>query len=113
MITENYYTEKHRGTQNMEWYKEINYKKYLNGDLKLMEEIVGVDNLMKLYDSFAKTAVYFSETPLMNMKEEYIKKNFGLIPEKQLARMLKVSERYVYKIGAKKVIIEQENLFNE
>lgn len=98
----------------MDWIKKIDYNKYLDGDLKLLVEIVGIDNFIKLFKVFAKTAVYFSERPLMEMKQEYIRKHFGEKSEKELARLLGVSERLVYKIGAKKMILNsQQNLFEE
>lgn len=97
-----------------EWYKEIDYKKYLDGDMKLLEEVIGIDKLMKLFELFSKTAIYFSEKPIMEMKQEYIRKNFGIIPQRQLARMLNVSERLVYKIGAQKITLkDQMKLFSE
>lgn len=98
----------------MEWYKEINYKKFLKDELKMIEEHFGIDILMGLYELFSKTAVYFSEKPLMEMKQEYIRKKFGTIPDKQLARMLKVSERLIYKVASQKVIMnDQEDLFDD
>lgn len=54
----------------------------------------------------------------MDMKQEYIRKHYGNKSEKELARMLGVSERLVYKIGSQKVAIpkdrpeNQEDLFN-
>ncbi|MEJ5351933.1 MAG: hypothetical protein WHS65_10100 [Melioribacteraceae bacterium] len=91
-----------------EWYKEIDYKKFLDGDMKLLEEIIGIDKLMKLFEIFSKTAIYFSEKPIMEMKQEYIRKKFGSIPEKQLARLLNVSERLVYKIGSQKITLNDQ-----
>lgn len=87
----------------MDWIKDIDYKKFLDGDLKLLVDIVGIEKFSELYRHFAKTAIYFSEKPLMEMKQEYIRQNFGFKPEKELARMLGVSERLVYKIGSQKI----------
>jgi hypothetical protein len=98
----------------MEWIKEIDYNKYLDGDLKMLVEIIGIDNFIKLFKVFAKTAVYFSERPLMEMKQEYIRQHFGSKSEKELARLLGVSERLIYKIGAQKITLTgQQNLFEE
>lgn len=98
----------------MDWIKKIDYMKYLDGDLKLVVEIIGIDNFIKLFQVFSKTAVYFSERPLMEMKQEYIRKHFGEKNEKELARELGVSERLVYKIGAQKIILNnQQNLFED
>lgn len=98
----------------MEWIKKIEYRKYLDGDLKLLVDIVGIDKFIELYKYFAKTSVYFSEKPLMIMKQEYIKKYYGIKSEKELARELGVSERLIYKIGSQKITItEQQNLFEE
>lgn len=98
----------------MNWIKEIDYNKFLNGDLKLLLEIIGIDNFIELYLHFAKTAIYFSEKPLMEMKQEYIRKNYGSKSEKELARLLGVSERLVYKIGSQKITINnQQKLFDD
>ncbi|QKJ99913.1 MAG: hypothetical protein HND40_10250 [Ignavibacteriota bacterium] len=98
----------------MGWIKDIDYNKFLDGDLKLLVNTIGIDKFIELYSHFAKTAIYFSEKPLMEMKQEYIRKHFGFKNEKELARMLGVSERLVYKIGSQKVIMSnQQDLFNE
>ncbi len=98
----------------MDWIKEIDYNKYLDGDLKIVVDIVGIDNFIKLFQVFKKTAIYFSERPLMEMKQEYIRKHFGQKSEKELARELGVSERLVYKIGAQKITLNnQQNLFED
>lgn len=98
----------------MNWIKEIDYHKFLNGDLKLLLEIIGIDNFIELYLHFAKTAIYFSEKPLMEMKQEYIRKNYGSKSEKELARMLGVSERLVYKIGSQKISSKNQlEIFNK
>ncbi|GIV45766.1 MAG: hypothetical protein KatS3mg036_0584 [Ignavibacterium sp.] len=98
----------------MDWIKEIDFNKFLDGDLRLLADIVGIDKFIELYSHFAKTAIYFSEKPLMEMKQEYIRKYFGFKNEKELARMLGVSERLVYKIGSQKVTMSnQQDLFND
>ncbi|AFH47807.1 Hypothetical protein IALB_0093 [Ignavibacterium album JCM 16511] len=98
----------------MDWIKDIDYNKFLDGDLKLLVNTIGIDKFIELYSHFAKTAIYFSEKPLMEMKQEYIRKYFGFKNEKELARMLGVSERLVYKIGSQKVTINnQQDLFND
>lgn len=95
-----------------DWIKEIDYNKFLTGDLKLVADSVGIDNLIKLYKIFAKTTVYFSEKPLMEMKQEYIKQYYGTKNEKELARLLGVSERLIYKIGSQKYKADtQINIF--
>lgn len=98
----------------MDWIKEIDYKKYLTGDLKALEEVVGIDVLLKIIKAFAKTTIYISEKPLMEMKQEYIRKKFGEIPDKELARKLGVSERLVYKIASQKIYSNnQVGLFDD
>ncbi|MEG8946623.1 hypothetical protein [Rosettibacter firmus] len=97
-----------------EWFKEIDYKKFLQGDLKLLEEIIGIDKFIELYNYFGKTSIYFSEKPLMEMKQEYIRKYFGYKNEKELARLLGVSERLIYKVAEQKIILkEQQDLFEK
>jgi len=82
----------------MEWTKEIDYTKHLTGDQRDIAELIGIQNLLKLIDRFNKTPVYFSDKCLLSMKREYILENVGGASPKQLARMLDLSERYVYEI---------------
>lgn len=96
-----------------DWIKDIDYSKFLDGDLELLVDVIGIEKFIELYEYFAKTAIYFSERPLMGMKQEYIKKYFGVKGERELARMLGVSERLVYKIGAQKhTLHNQQSLFD-
>jgi ribosome-binding protein aMBF1 (putative translation factor) len=86
----------------MDWIKEIEYKKYLNGDLKELEEIIGIELFIRVMKHFAKTSIYFSEKCINNMKVEYIRKNIGLMSDKELARKVGLSERMIYKIANEK-----------
>lgn len=98
----------------MDWIKEMDYKRYLSGDLRELEEIVGIDLLIKILVYFAKTTIYFSEKPIMEMKQEYIRQHYNKCTVKELAKKLNVSERLVYKIGTQKYINKnQVNLFDE
>lgn len=98
----------------MNWIKKIDYNKFIKGDLKILLDIIGIDNFIKLYETFAKTAVYFSEKPIMEMKQEYIRKYFGTMNVKELARMLGVSERLIFKVAAQRIVPNsQQNLFEE
>lgn len=92
----------------MDWIKEIDYNKFLNGDLKIVVDIVGIDNFIKLFKVFSKTAIYFSERPLIEMKQEYIRKHYGTKSGKDLARLLGVSERLVYKIGSQEITMNNQ-----
>lgn len=98
----------------MEWIKEMDYKKHFDGDLLILLEIIGIDKLIKIYEVFGKTSIYFSEKPIMQMKREYIKRHFGLINDRELARKLGVSQRLIYKIAKEKVSnINQGKLFDD
>lgn len=104
--------EKMEKLRDYEWVKEIDYKQYLSGDLKQLEEIIGLELFLEIVEAFGKTNIYISDRPVMMMKREYIKKKFGVIPDKELARMLRVSERLIYKIANEKYIDDrQTNLF--
>jgi len=92
---------------NLEWIKEIDYRKHLTGDLAELEKIIGIDNLIKILEYFGKTAIYISEKPILEMKKEYIRKHYGKIGAKELARKLGISERLVYEIGNEKVTCEK------
>jgi hypothetical protein len=83
---------------NLKWIHEIDWRQSLNGDLRDLAEIIGIDNLMKAWLAFSKTHIYFSEQPLNVMKKEYIKKHHKPGNTKELARMLDVSEVFVQQV---------------
>ena len=81
--------------KDLDWIKEIEYKKCLTGDLKELEEIIGIELFIRVIKHFAKTSIYFSERCINDMKVEYIRKNIGLMSDKELARKVGVSERMI------------------
>lgn len=83
---------------NYGWIEEIDYKKHLDGNSALMVDICGVDKFIELVEAFAKTQVYFSTEPIIKMKKEFILNNKDKYTVKELARILHVSERFVYKV---------------
>lgn len=87
---------------NNNWIKEIDYLKYLDKDLKILCEIVGIDKFLEIIEIFGKTTIYFTNRPIVEMKKEYIRQKFGMIGNKELAREIGVSERLVHKIGSEK-----------
>lgn len=46
---------------------------------------------------FGKTQIYFSTSPILSMKREFIRKNRERYSTKEMARILDVSESLVYK----------------
>jgi len=83
---------------NYKWIEQIDYKKHLDGNSALMVEICGLDKFIDLVEAFAKTQIYFSTEPLIKMKKEYILAFNSKYTAKELARILQVSERFVYKV---------------
>jgi hypothetical protein len=80
---------------NLNWIKEIDYRKHLTDDAALIVDECGIDTYIKLTEIFSKTRIYFSTDPILEMKKEYIKKNFGKNSLRELTRILGVSEEFV------------------
>ena len=81
------------------WINEIeDYEKELDGNSAIIVDICGLDNFLRLVDEFAKTQIYISTEPILRLKKKYIKKNKDNLTVRQLAKTLKVSESFVYKV---------------
>jgi len=97
---------------NYDWVKETNYEEKFPEEYKAIINEIGLDNFLKLFRLFAKTPIYFSERPIYELKKEYILKHKNK-PPRELARILGMSERGVYKIlNETGFAPEQMNLFN-
>lgn len=82
-----------------DWLKEIEITPdMLDEDYRNIAERIGVDNLFELLRLFDKSSVYFSIERLDGPRRMYIRKNAGSKGVKELARVLGVSERYIYKV---------------
>lgn len=86
----------------MKWVTTLDYNKYLNGDMKDIADLIGIENLLKLINRFNKTPIYFSDKCLLTLKKEYIKSQRGKIEPRVIARLLDVSERYIYNVYEEK-----------
>ncbi len=82
---------------NYDWIKETNYEEKFPEEYRTIIDLIGLENFLKLLSQFAKTPIYFSERPIDELKKEYILKHKGESP-RELARILGMSERGVYKI---------------
>lgn len=82
---------------NLDWLKEYDWKKTLEGDYRIIADKLGIDNLIKLIEVFGKTSIYFSYEPLFRLREDYIRQNKHTEAH-ELARFLGVSERTIYTI---------------
>jgi len=83
------------------WINELNYKKHFSDEYNEIVELIGFENFIRLFSRFKKSNVYFSETPILNLKREYIsihKKDLieKTVPVKKVARLLGVSERFIH-----------------
>ena len=82
---------------SLNWIEEIEQPaKYLRGDAKIIMEDFGKETFIKLYSIFSKTPVHFSESHLIPMKRAYIAKKYNGENISELARILDVSQRFVY-----------------
>lgn len=82
----------------MSWYNEINHKDFLDETAQRIVEIVGLDKYFELVEEFGKSQVYFSEVASLNMKREFIRQNSDRYSIREMAKLLDVSESWVYKV---------------
>lgn len=80
---------------NLNWIKDIDYRKHLTDDAALIVDECGIDIYIKLTAIFSKTRIYFSTEPILQMKKDYIKKHYGKQSLRELTRTLGVSEEFV------------------
>ena len=80
---------------DLTWIKDIEWEKELKGEMREVADLIGIDNLIKLWQAFGKTHIYFSEEPLMRLKKNYIRKYHRPGRTKELARLLNTSEVFV------------------
>lgn len=84
--------------ENYDWIKEIDYKAHLKGDIRLIIDIIGMDNYLRLVETFGKTQLYISDQSLIKIKRTYIKRYYHKHTIKELSQMLDVSESFVRKV---------------
>lgn len=81
-----------------EWLKEIPIDDLVNSnsDMQVIAESCGMDVLLSLMVNLSKMGFYISERPLTEAKKRYIRKHYGPMTAKELARLLDVSDRFVF-----------------
>jgi hypothetical protein len=95
----------------LEWLREVEWKEDLNPDQVKIIELVGFDNFIKLQGEFAKTHVYFTEKPIMELVKKYIQANSNMTT-KDLARKLGMSEFFVSsELGKREKDTDQIDIF--
>jgi len=95
-----------------DWIKEVEWSSILTNEMRELAEIVGIDKAIEVLEKCRKQQVYFSERPLMDLKRAYIMKHRNSIP-KDLARLLNVSERYVYMVLKDMADSRQLSMFDQ
>lgn len=81
---------------NLDWIKEIEIYDLLSSDSQLIYDHCGPDVLLKLWRCIPGLHIYVSTKPLVEAKKRYIRAFHTVGNTKQLALLLKVSERFVY-----------------
>lgn len=92
-----------------EWLKNTNWQEKLDGDYRIIADLCGIDNLIKLLETFQKTEVYFSLSPFEEMIMKYMMENPTMKP-KEVARETGVSIKYIYSLMSKKPQKKKNNL---
>jgi len=85
----------------VDWIKELSEKEieeFLEGDLQIVYQYCGLEALCLLWENLSGLNIYISTKPLRALQRLYIKKHFNGINIKELARKLKVSEKFVYNV---------------
>lgn len=80
----------------LNWIKELNWKKDLKGDMREIAEHTSIEVLISLWEMFGKTSVYFSEDALNELRRKYIIMHFNKGKVKEIARKLDTSQSFVY-----------------
>lgn len=79
-----------------EWIKSIpEFEKYFGDDHRLIIDMVGTDNYLKLLEHFSKTGIYFGSASINALKKEWTLKNKE-VPPNEAARTLDVSTKTIY-----------------
>jgi hypothetical protein len=95
-----------------DWIKTIpNYIDCFSEDNQLIIELIGMDNYLKLFESFGKTGVYFSSSSITALKRAWAIKNRH-IDYNEAARILEVSTKTIYNWRHESGVTNY-NLFNE
>lgn len=100
-----------------DWIKELDFTPHLTEEYLEIIDLIGLDNFIKLFNRFKKMPVYFTETPIIKLKKEYIKLSAERIQRNEisinkLAYTLDVSERFIYNVLADNNC-DNYNLFEE
>lgn len=83
---------------NFNWLEEVDLNQHLDSNSQLIVEECGTDVYLKLVNLFAKTQVYFSMEPITKAKQDFILRNRDKLNARDLARILCVSESFVYRV---------------
>lgn len=95
----------------MNWIHEIDISDLLTGDLQLIKNSCGAEIAVALMERLPKTNLYISEKPLYEAKRRYIRQKFNGGNVKELARILRVSEQFVYNTINQRASDPQPDLF--
>ena len=97
----------------MDWVKDVpNWKKHLPEEFMEVIEVIGEDNFLKLWGMFVRTSVRFSEKPLNTIRKEYLKLYFRPGKADQLARLLGVSDKFIFDCAPRKTSRSDEQMGN-
>lgn len=76
----------------------LEFEDLLDEDSKEVCRIVGKEKYMLLLEEFGNSRVYFSREPIMRAKRTFVREFHDQFSVQHLARLLDVSERWVYKV---------------
>lgn len=81
----------------LNWLKKVDWQGSLEGDYGEIAELIGIDNFIKLAESFFKLTISFTSVQFERLAKDYIWANQEMTV-RQLARETGTSERFVQKI---------------
>ncbi|NUM72254.1 MAG: hypothetical protein HUU43_15525 [Ignavibacteriaceae bacterium] len=97
--------------ENYDWMNDVNPEIFTD-DFKTAVDLIGLKNTVKLWVAFSKTGIYFSETPILEAKKEYVKTHLDT-DTKTLARLLNLSDSYINRLKATHTDDDQPGLFDQ
>lgn len=82
----------------LEWIREIDWKKGLTDELRMVLEACGEDAVLNLMRHLSGHRIYVSTAPLRAAQREYVRKFRHAKPARAMAFELGVSESFVRKV---------------
>lgn len=78
-------------------YRDVTAEDMPNEDMRLVADLCGIETAMSLLHNLDGISIYIPKSGLNTIKQRWIRKNCSKYSVKEMAVMLRVTERFVYK----------------